>query len=47
MIASLAMSFFYVAIGFLSVVSVYVVSLWSIGVIASHRIAKLMRVSRA
>lgn len=47
MIASLAMPFFYVAVGFLSVAVVYIVSLWSIGAIASRRIAKLMRVSRA
>ena len=47
MMESLVMSFFYVAVGFLSVVSVYVISLWSIGAIASRRIAKLMRVSRA
>lgn len=47
MISSLAMPFFYVAVGFLSVVAVYVISLWSIGAIASRRIAKLMRVSRA
>ncbi|MBQ1296017.1 MAG: hypothetical protein IIY21_18365 [Clostridiales bacterium] len=47
MIESLVMSFFYVSIGFLSVVVVYVMSLWSIGAIASRRIAKLMRVSRA
>ena len=47
MIESLAMSFFYVSVGFLSVVSVYMISLWSIGAIASRRIAKLMRVSRA
>lgn len=47
MMDSLVISFFYVAVGFLSVVSVYVLSLWSIGAIASHRIAKMMRVSRA
>ncbi len=47
MIESLAMSFFYVSVGFLSVVVVYVVLLWSIGAIASRRIAKLMKVSRA
>ena len=46
MIASLAMPFFYVAVGFLSMAVVYVLSLWSIGAIVSHRIAKLMRVSR-
>lgn len=47
MIESLAMPFFYVSIGFLSTVAVYMISLWSIGAIASRRIAKLMRVSRA
>ena len=46
MIASLAMSFFYVSVGFLSTVVVYVISLCSIGAIASHRIAKTMKVSR-
>lgn len=47
MIASLAIPFICVSIGFLSVVAVYMISLWSIGAIASRRIAKLMRVSRA
>ena len=47
MMESLAIPFFYVAVGFLSVAVVYVLSLWSIGAIASRRIAKLMRVSRA
>lgn len=47
MIESLAMSFFYVSVGFLSAIAIYTVSLWSIGAIASRRIAKLMRVSRA
>lgn len=47
MIESLAMPFFYVSVGFLSAIAVYTISLWSIGAIASHRVAKLMRVSRA
>ncbi len=47
MMDSLVFPFFYVAVGFLSVAVVYVMSLWSIGAIASRRIAKLMRVSRA
>lgn len=46
MIESLAM-FFYVSVGFLSVAVIYVMSLWSIGAIASHRIAKMMKISRA
>lgn len=47
MMDPLVISFVYVAVGFLSVAVVYIVSLWSIGAIASRRIAKLMRVSRA
>lgn len=46
MMESLVIPFFYVAVGFLSVAVVYVLSLWSIGAIVSRRIAKLMRVSR-
>lgn len=47
MIESLVMSFFYVSVGFLSTVAIYVISLGLVGAIASRRIAKLMRVSRA
>ena len=47
MMDSLVIPFIYVAVGFLSVAVVYTMSLWSIGAIASRRIAKLMRVSRA
>lgn len=46
MMESLVISFFYVAVGFLSVAVIYAMSLWSISAIVSHRIAKLMRVSR-
>ena len=47
MMESLAILFFYMAVGFLSAIAIYTISLWSIGAIASRRIAKVMKISRA